>query len=66
MLVGTTERELKMDKLNILGIVGSLRKDSFNHFALKAAQELLRASALELNNLFSIPSSEKSLTLRHL
>ena len=25
-----------------------------------------RASALELNNLFSIPSSEKSLTLRHL
>lgn len=30
-----------MAKLNILGIIGSLRKGSYNHFALKAAQELL-------------------------
>lgn len=29
-----------MDKLNILGIVGSLRKDSYNHSALKAVQQL--------------------------
>lgn len=30
-----------MNKIQILGIVGSLRKDSFNHFALKAAQKLV-------------------------
>lgn len=30
-----------MDKLEILGIVGSLRKNSYNRAALKAAQELL-------------------------
>lgn len=28
-----------MDKIEILGIVGNLRKDSYNRFALKAAQE---------------------------
>ena len=30
---------MKMDKINILGIVGSLRKDSYNRFALNAALE---------------------------
>ena len=44
-----------MDKLNILGIVGSLRQSSFNRFALKAAQELVPGDAvldlLDLNNI---------------
>ncbi len=45
-----------MDKMNILGIVGSLRKDSYNHFALKAAQELLpHGVALDLIELHGIP-----------
>jgi NAD(P)H-dependent FMN reductase len=30
-----------MEKVNILGIVGSLRKASYNRSALKAAQELV-------------------------
>lgn len=30
-----------MSAIKILGIVGSLRKDSYNAFALKAAQELV-------------------------
>jgi chromate reductase, NAD(P)H dehydrogenase (quinone) len=30
-----------MNKIAILGIVGSLRKDSYNHAALKAAQKLV-------------------------
>lgn len=45
-----------MDKLNILGIVGSLRKASFNHFAMKAAQELLpEGVTLEIVDLHGIP-----------
>ena len=45
-----------MDKLNILGIVGSLRKASFNHFAMKAAQELLpEGVTLEIADLHGIP-----------
>ncbi|WP_018608003.1 NADPH-dependent FMN reductase [Uliginosibacterium gangwonense] len=45
-----------MDKLNIMGIVGSLRKDSYNHFALKAAQALLPDDAvLNLVSLHGIP-----------
>jgi chromate reductase, NAD(P)H dehydrogenase (quinone) len=45
-----------MSKINILGIVGSLRKDSYNAFALKAAQELLPDGvALEILNLRGIP-----------
>jgi chromate reductase len=45
-----------MNKINILGIVGSLRKDSYNAFALKAAQELLPdAVTLETVNLRGIP-----------
>jgi len=45
-----------MDKLNILGIVGSLRKGSYNHFALKAAQELLPDNVeLTLVDLHGIP-----------
>ena len=45
-----------MNKIKILGIVGSLRKDSYNHFALKAAQELVPDGAvLELVELHDIP-----------
>lgn len=45
-----------MDNINILGIVGSLRKDSYNHFALKAAQEMLPDRvALNLIALHGIP-----------
>lgn len=45
-----------MEKMEILGIVGSLRKDSYNHAALKAAQELLPAGvALNLIGLHDIP-----------
>lgn len=45
-----------MDKIKILGIVGSLRKDSYNRAALKAAQELVPDEAiLELIELDGIP-----------
>ena len=45
-----------MNAIKILGVVGSLRKDSYNHFALKAAQELLPVGAvLELIELNGIP-----------
>ncbi|MDP3030581.1 MAG: NAD(P)H-dependent oxidoreductase [Rhodocyclaceae bacterium] len=45
-----------MKKLNILGIVGSLRKASYNRSALKAAQELVPVGAvLELIELHDIP-----------
>ena len=45
-----------MNEIKILGIVGSLRKGSYNHFALKAAQELLPAGAvLNLIELHGIP-----------
>jgi len=45
-----------MNEIKILGIVGSLRKDSYNHFALKAAQELLPEGVmLELIDLHAIP-----------
>lgn len=45
-----------MSDLKILGICGSLRKDSYNGFALKAAQELLPPGAtLELIDLRGIP-----------
>jgi chromate reductase len=45
-----------MNEIKILGIVGSLRKDSYNHFALKAAQELLPAGvSLDLIELHGIP-----------
>jgi len=45
-----------MEKIRILGIVGSLRKDSYNRFALNAAQELLPPNT-ELNvvDLHGIP-----------
>jgi chromate reductase len=47
---------MKMNKINILGIVGSLRKNSYNRFALNAAQELLPDGAvLELADLHGIP-----------
>jgi len=45
-----------MSKIKILGIVGSLRKDSYNHYALKAAQELVPDGAvLDLIELHGIP-----------
>lgn len=45
-----------MDEVKILGIVGSLRKDSYNRWALKAAQELLPSGAvLSLIDLHGIP-----------
>ncbi len=45
-----------MNTIKILGIVGSLRKDSYNHAALKAAQELLpEGVALTLCELHDIP-----------
>jgi chromate reductase len=46
MLVAAKQGDMKMNKINILGIVGSLRKDSYNAFALKAAQELLPEGAV--------------------
>jgi len=45
-----------MDEILILGIVGSLRKGSYNHLALKAAQELVPEGAvLSLIELHGIP-----------
>lgn len=45
-----------MSEIQILGIVGSLRKDSYNRFALKAAQELVPDGAvLNLIELHGIP-----------
>lgn len=45
-----------MDRIEILGIVGSLRKDSYNRLALRAAQELLPGEvALNLIELHGIP-----------
>jgi chromate reductase len=45
-----------MDEMIILGIVGSLRKDSYNRFALKAAQELVPdGTVLSLAELHGIP-----------
>jgi len=45
-----------MSRIKILGIVGSLRKDSYNHYTLKAAQELVPDGAvLELIELHGIP-----------
>jgi chromate reductase, NAD(P)H dehydrogenase (quinone) len=46
-----------MNKIKILGIVGSLRKDSYNHLALKVAQELVPDDAvLDLVELYDIPA----------
>lgn len=45
-----------MNEIRILGIVGSLRKGSYNRFALKAAQELVPEGAvLDLIELYGIP-----------
>lgn len=45
-----------MNEMKILGIVGSLRKSSYNAFALKAAQELLpEGVTLETVSLHGIP-----------
>lgn len=46
-----------MNKIKILGIVGSLRKDSYNHLALKVAQKLVPNDAvLDLVELYGIPA----------
>src|ERR1035437_8182428 len=51
-----TIRSNEMSEIKILGIVGSLRKDSYNHFALKAAQELVPDGVvLNLIELHGIP-----------
>lgn len=45
-----------MNDIKILGIVGSLRKDSYNAFALKAAQEMTPEGAhLDIIELHGIP-----------
>jgi chromate reductase len=45
-----------LNNLKILGVIGSLRKDSYNHFALRAAQELVPEGAvLDLVELHGIP-----------
>lgn len=45
-----------MDEIKILGVVGSLRKDSFNRLTLKAAQELVPDGVvLNLIELHGIP-----------
>lgn len=45
-----------MNKINILGVVGSLRQGSYNRYALRAAQELLPDNAeLNLVDLNDIP-----------
>jgi len=43
-----------MEKVNILGIVGSLRKASYNRSALKAAQELMPEGLAALVRLATI------------
>lgn len=54
-----------MNEINILGIVGSLRKDSYNHFALKAAQELLPDGvALNLIELHGIPLFNQDIEMK--
>lgn len=50
-----------MDKIKILGIVGNLSKDSYTHFALQAAQDLVPDGAtLSLVELHGIPSLDQS------
>jgi chromate reductase len=49
-----------LDKINIPGIVGSLRKASCNHFMLKAVQELVPdGAALDLLMLQGIPAFDQ-------
>jgi chromate reductase len=51
-----SRKEFWMDEIVILGIVGSLRKGSYNHLALKAAQELVpKGAVLNLVELHGIP-----------
>ncbi|OYY95770.1 MAG: NADPH-dependent FMN reductase [Hydrogenophilales bacterium 28-61-23] len=54
-----------MNEIKILGIVGSLRKDSFNHYALKAARELLPDGVvLNLIELHGIPLFNQDLEMK--
>ena len=55
-MIAETSEGRHMDQIEILGIVGSLRKDSYNRLALRAAQELLpQEVALNLIELHGIP-----------
>ena len=49
-----------MNEIKILGIVGSLRKNSYNHFALKAAQELQRR-----NTIIRLPACSRTPSTGH-
>lgn len=42
-------------KINILGIAGSLRKDSFNKVLLQTAKELCPSAAIEIADISSLP-----------
>jgi len=54
-----------MDKIEILGIAGSLRKASYNHLALAAAQQLLPDGAvLNLFDLRDIPLFDQDEEMR--
>jgi len=65
VFAGLGQGGVKMIEIKILGIVGSLRKDSYNHFALKAAQELLPAGvALNLIELHGIPLFNQDLEMK--
>ncbi len=49
-----------MEDMKILGIAGGLRKDSFNRYALKTAQEMvLEGAVLHLMELNDIPVSNQ-------
>lgn len=49
-------RSFELDQIIILGIMGSLRKDSYNRLALKAAQERVpNGAVLDLAKLHGIP-----------
>lgn len=50
-----------MDQIIILGIVGSLRKDSYNRLALMAAQERVpNGAVLNLAKLHGIPVFDRT------
>jgi chromate reductase len=45
-----------LNKFKILGVLGSLRRDSYNHLALKAAQKLVpKCTVLDIVELSGIP-----------
>jgi chromate reductase len=55
-----TQGVTNLDRISMLGIVGSLRKGSYNRYALRAAQELLPAGVvLDLIELEGIPAFDQ-------